>query len=151
MDTVTIQTTDGQTVDIPLVVAFDRNGKPADLVGDLEPENCNHAGATWSSNLDMRCPRCGSRLFLPPKLLSYLAEDVIERMHAAWCAAGWPEFRCGSTPGWSIIPDKWTVIDDLPDFDHVGGLPVRCDKLATFADVLSTSQRFGCALLLQVA
>ena len=132
MDSVTIRITDGQTFEVPVVVAFDRSGKPADLVGDVQPEDCNHAGARWSSSLVMRCPRCGSRLFLPPKLLAYLSENTIERMHSAWCGAGWPEFRGGITPGWSIIPDKWTVVDDLPDFDHVGGLPVRCDKLAAF-------------------
>jgi hypothetical protein len=137
MDTVTVKTADGQTLDIPLVVAFDRRGKPVDLVGDVEPENCNHAGATWSSNLDMRCPRCGSRLFLPPRLLAYLPEAVIERMNAAWEAAGWPAFSGGENPGWRITPDKWTLLDDLPDFDHVGGLPVRCDRLATFQNAHS--------------
>ena len=35
---------------------------------------------------------------------------------------------------WSIIPDKWTVID-VPAFAHVGGLPVRHDRLATFQAV----------------
>jgi hypothetical protein len=134
MDTITFEY-QGQAFDVPLVVAFDRHGKPADLVGDVEPEKCNHAGATWSSCLDLRCPRCGSRLFLPPRLLAYLAEDVIERMHAAWCAAGWPEFRGGGNPGWRILPDKWTICDDLPDFDHIGGLPVRHDRLATFQAV----------------
>ena len=80
----------------------------------------------------MRCPRCGSRLFLPTRLLSYLPEEVIERMHAAWCAAGWPEFRGGENPGWRGSPDKWRMCEDLPDFDHIGGLAVRGDKRATF-------------------
>ena len=74
-------------------MAFGPDGQPADLVGDVTPENCNHAGATWVSNLDMRCPRCGSRLFLPGRLLAYLPEATIERMNAAWEAAGWPAFR----------------------------------------------------------
>lgn len=134
MDTITFEH-QGRIFEIPFVVAFGPDGKPADLVGDLAPEACNHAGATWSSNLDLRCPRCGSRLFLPGRLLAYLPEDVIERMHAAWCAAGWPEFRGGEHPGWCILPDKWMMCDDLPDWDHIGGLPVRCDKLATFQAV----------------
>ena len=135
MDTVTIKTADGQTFDIPVVFAFGPDGKPADLVGDVTPENCNHAGACWSSNLDMRCPRCGSRLFLPVRLLAYLPEATIERMHAAWCAAGWPAFIGGQNPHWGIVGNNWKVLDDLPDFDHCGGLPVRCDRLATFQAV----------------
>jgi DNA-directed RNA polymerase subunit RPC12/RpoP len=135
MDTITFEH-QGQTFEVPVVFAFGPDGQPADLVGDVEPEHCNHAGATWSSNRDMRCPRCGSRLFLPGRLLAYLPEATIERMNAAWEAAGWPEFRGGSTPGWSIIPDRWTVVDVLPDFAHVGGLPVRCDRAETFWEAI---------------
>ena len=134
MDTITF-TLEGQTFEIPIAVAFGPDGKPVDLVGDVEPQHCKHAGQTWSDCLDLRCTRCGSRLFLPPKLLSYLADDVIERMHAAWCAAGWPAFCGGENPQWSIVPGKWTLCDDRPDFDHVGGLPVRNDRLATFQAV----------------
>ena len=137
MDTVTCKLADGLTFDVPVAVAFGPDGKPVNLVGDVTPEDCNHAGATWSSCLDMRCPHCGSRLFLPVRLLAYLPETTIERMHAAWGAAGWPEFRGGDNPGWRGSPDKWKILDDLPDFDHVGGLAVRCDKLATFQAVTS--------------
>ena len=132
MDTITIRTDDGQIFDVPVVVAFGPDGKPVDLVGDTAPERCDHRGATWSSNLDLRCPFCGSRLFLPTQLLRYLDEKTIERMHTAWVAAGWPAFVVGRDPHWSIVPDKWTVLDDLPDFYHCGGLPVRNDRLATF-------------------
>ena len=135
MDTVTCKLADGLTLEVPVGVACGRVGQPLDLVGDVVPEQCKHAGAGWSSNLDLRCPRCGSRLFLPTRLLAYLPEATIERMYAAWCAAGWPEFRCGITPGWSILPEKWTLCDDLPDFDHCGGLAVRSDRLATFQAV----------------
>jgi hypothetical protein len=134
MDTITFEH-QGQTFDIPLVVAFGPDGKPAELVGDSKPQNCDHAGACWSDCLDLRCPRCGSRLFLPSRLLAYLDEETIERMHTAWCAAGWPPFIGGAEPHWNVIPDKWTLLDDLPDFDHVGGLPVRNDRLATFSEV----------------
>lgn len=135
MDTVTIQFSDGQTLAVPVVSAFGPDGKPADLVGNVTPEKCDHAGAHWSSNLDMRCSRCGSRLFLPGRLLAYLPEDTIERMHALWCAAGWPEFRTWPEPGWHITPEHWTVVDDLPDFAHCGGLAVRRDRLALFQEV----------------
>jgi len=134
METITI-TQQGQTFYVPLVVAFDRHGKPVDLVGDITPENCDHKGATWSSNLDMRCPRCGSRLFLPPRLLAYLPEEVIEVMHALWAASGWPEFHGGSDPGWSITPEHWTLTEH-PLFAHVGGLPVRTDRAEVYADAL---------------
>jgi hypothetical protein len=134
MDTVTVKTANGKTLEIPVVFAFGPDGKPADLMGDVIPENCDHAGACWSSNLDMRCPRCGSRLFLPPRFLARRSEDVIEEMYAAWEAAGWPEFIGGQAARWNIIPDKWTVLG-VPEFAHVGGLPVRCDKLATFQAV----------------
>lgn len=134
MDTITVQN-QGQTFDIPIAVAFGPAGGPVDLVGDLAPEACNHAGQTWSSCLDLRCGRCGSRLFLPGRLLAYLPEAQVERMHSAWCAAGWPAWRSGDTPGWRIS-DKWRVVDDLRDFDHLGGLPVRCDRWATFTEAV---------------
>jgi DNA-directed RNA polymerase subunit RPC12/RpoP len=98
------------------------------LIGDVEPADCDHAGACWSSNLDMRCPRCGSRLFLPPRHLARRPEEIIDDMHRLWCAAGWPEFVGGH---WSIVPGGWTVIQH-PLFAHVGGLPVRHDKLAGY-------------------
>ena len=47
MDTVTIELETGQTFELPFVVAFGPDGHPVDLVGEVEPENCNHAGATW--------------------------------------------------------------------------------------------------------
>ena len=129
MDTITVRLEHGDTLEIPVAVAFGADGKPTDLIGDVEPEYCDHAGETWSSCFDLRCIRCGSWLFLPGCFLAQREEDVIERMHALWVAAGWPEFHGGSNPGWSIIPDKWTVIDE-PAFAHVGGLPVRNDRLA---------------------
>lgn len=134
MDTITFEH-QGQTFEIPIVVAFGPDGKPAELIGDIEPQNCDHAGATWSDCLDMRCPRCGSRLFLPPCLLAYLAEDTIETMHALWTAAGWPAFIGGQDPHWSIIADKWTLLEH-PLFAHMAGLPVRHDRREVFADVL---------------
>ena len=57
MDTITVKTQDGASLDIPVVFAFDAQGKPVELTGDTEPQNCDHAGAGWSSSLDLRCPR----------------------------------------------------------------------------------------------
>lgn len=135
MDTITIRAGDGQEIEVPVVVALGPNGKPAELIGDIEPQDCDHAGACWSSTLDMRCPRGGSRLFLPPRLLAYLDEDTVETMHALWCAAGWPEFHGGSDPGWSITPEHWTLTEHAL-FDHLGGLPVRHDRREVYADAL---------------
>jgi hypothetical protein len=127
MDTITF-THQGQTFNVPIVVAFGPDGKPVDLLGDVEPENCDHAGACWSSNLDMRCPRCGSRLFLPPRFLARRSEDEIETMHALWVRAGWPELARGA---WLIRPASWTVLPH-PLFAHVGGLAVCNDRLDSF-------------------
>lgn len=132
MDTITF-THQGQTFTAPVVVAFGPDGKPVDLIGDVEPENCDHAGACWSSNLDMRCPRCGSRLFLPPRFLAGRSEETIETMHALWVRAGWPEFSRGA---WHILPEHWTVIPH-PAFAHVGGLAVRNDRLNSFPEARS--------------
>lgn len=131
METITLRTSDGQDVKIPIAHAFGPDGKPAELIGDIEPQNCDHAGACWSSCLDMRCTRCGSRLFIPPRHLARRPEEIIEDMHRLWCAAGWPEFVGGKDGHWSIVPGKWTVIQH-PLFAHVGGLPVRHDKLAGY-------------------
>lgn len=129
MDTITFEH-QGQTFNVPVVKAFGPDGKSVELVGDLEPANCDHAGACWSSNLDMRCPRCGSRLFLPPRHLARREEEELETMYAAWVRAGWPEFSGGK---WFILPEYWTIIPH-PLFAHVGGLAVRTDRLEDFAE-----------------
>lgn len=122
---------------IPVVVGFGPNGElqtAADLARRqrIDPIKCDHAGATWSSNLVMRCPKCGSSMFLPPRLLAYLPGAVIAAMNAIWSAAGWPEWRGES---WSIIPDKWTIMSH-PLFDHCAGIPVRNDRLEKYYDAL---------------
>jgi len=96
MDTVTCKLADGLTLEVPVGVACGRVGQPLDLVGDVVPEQCKHAGAGWSSNLDLRCPRCGSRLFLPTRLLAYLPEATIERMYAAGVRRAGRSFAAGS-------------------------------------------------------
>jgi len=135
MDTITVRTAEGQDLDIPVVVAFAAPGRPADLVGDVEPENCDHKGATWSSCFDLRCPRCGSRLFVPPRFLAHRPEDEVKAMHSTWVKAGWPEW---SQNRWSIIPAKWTIVNH-PLFAALGGLAVRNDRLDSFAgDLVET-------------
>ena len=126
---------DGLT--IPVVVGFNDDGTfqtAAELARrpKIDPAVCDHAGATWSSNLAMRCPKCGSPMFLPPRLLAYLPADEIRKMDVIWSAAGWPEWRGES---WFIIPDKWQI-EEQPLFAHCGGLPVRQDRRQQFIDAL---------------
>ena len=129
MDTITF-THQGQTFNIPVAVAFGPNGQPAELIGDVAPEHCDHAGARWSDNIDVRCPRCGSRLFLPPRFLARRAEAEIESMFAQWGRAGWPAFFDGA---WHITPEYWTVIP-MAAFAPLGGLAVRNDRLDRFPE-----------------
>ena len=134
MDTITFEH-QGQTFEVPLVVAFGPNGKPVDLAGDRAPEDCDHHDAIWSSCFDMRCPRCGSRLFLPSRFLAHLAEDDNERMYDLWCAAGWPS----ATGGKWHVGDDWTLIEHAL-FAALGGLPVRNDRAEYFASVAQLTQ-----------
>jgi len=124
-------------VTIPVVVGFGPTGAwlTARELAERETNNplvCNHSAATWSSNLDMRCPDCGSPMFIPPKLLAYLTAETIAAMKLLWKAAGWPAW---SGNAWSIIPDKWTIFEH-PFFDHCGGLPVRNDRTEKYYDAL---------------
>jgi len=121
---------DFETIDVPgigavpVVTAFDQDGQPVPLIGDVEPEDCSHVGAAWSPNLDMRCPRCGVPLFLPPEKLAYLPGEVVDTMHVLWTIAGWPEWWRG---GWHYKPEDWTMTEHVlyPD-----GIPVSNDRLS---------------------
>lgn len=143
-DTITARIIDHEPVEflidsftIPVVVGFNADGTFL-TAGDLakrqrlDPAICNHAGATWSSNLAICCPQCGSAMFLPPRLLSYLPAATISAMDLLWSAAGWPEWLGES---WNIIPEHWTIMQ-LPLFDHCGGLPVRTGRLTKFEAAL---------------
>jgi len=131
MDTITFEH-QGKTFETPIVNAFGLDGKPTELIGDIEPQDCDHAGACWSSDLDMRCPRCGSRLFLPPRCLARRDTETVEAMYAAWVRAGWPHFM-NSEARWSgIHGPHWTLINH-PLFAQVGGLAVRNDHLNDFS------------------
>jgi hypothetical protein len=122
---------DGRMIETPLVVAFGPNGKPAELIGDMEAENCDHAGAAWSSSMALYCRRCGARMFLPARILAGLPDYEIEVMYREWQRAGWPEW---APEGWHVCPDAWTVIAH-PLFAGVGGLAVRNDRLDNFPAV----------------
>lgn len=157
MDTITAMVIDHEPVEfridhaelgsatIPVVVGFNADGNfqtAADLARRqrIDPVDCNHTGATWSSNLDMRCPHCGSAMFLPPRLLAHLPAFAIWAMNLLWSAAGWPEWRGDA---WSIIPDKWDLRSHSL-FDYIGGLPVRHDRQWNFAEALQTLAEEGC-------
>lgn len=95
----------------------------------LAPEDCDHAGEDWSTDLGIRCSRCGARLFAPPRHLARRPRAVLEEMYRLWTAAGWPHVV---TEPCSC--ERWTVIQH-PLFSHVGGLAVRADKLASFPEM----------------
>jgi hypothetical protein len=124
-------------VTIPVATGFNADGTiqtAATLARTerIDPLDCSHYGATWSSNLALRCPTCGSSMFLPPRLLSYLPAGVISAMDLLWSTAGWPAW-CGMS--WSILPEHWTIMPH-PLFDHCGGLPVRHDRAEKYYDAL---------------
>lgn len=137
VDTITITAGDGQTFEIPVAVAFGAGGRPVELGGDLEPWQCDHKGQTWSDCLDLRCVRCGARLFMPGRFLALRSAAELAEMHGAWVRAGWPAMSGGS---WCIRSDRWTVLQH-PLFAHVGGLPVRNDRLADFVEVAGRADR----------
>lgn len=121
---------------IPIVTGInpDRSRQTAtQLAGrTLRPaDQCAHTGATWSANLALRCPQCGSPMFLPPHLLARLSASTLTAMHELWRAAGWPEWSQG---GWRLA-SHWTVIAH-PLFAHCGGLPVRNDLHARYNDAV---------------
>ena len=121
---------------IPVVVGFNRDGSfqtAADLAARarVSPATCDHAGASWSSNLAMRCPKCGMPMFLPPRLLAYLPAETIAAMDVLWSAAGWPEWR---GEAWHVN-ELWTL-HQHPLFAHVGGIPVGQGYEDGFADTI---------------
>lgn len=81
-----------QVLTIPVVAAL-VGGQPAELTGDLQAEECDHRGASWSQSLALHCPRCGIRLFAPGGLLAYKSEAEVEELHRQWRLAGYPDVR----------------------------------------------------------
>lgn len=123
---------------IPIVVGWNTDGTPqtARALAErtlLDPVACAHADATWSSNLALRCPLCGSPMFLPPRLLAHLPAATIAAMDVLWCAAGWPEWR---GDGWLINSEH--LIVEVALFNQCDGIPVRHDRRQHFIDALLT-------------
>lgn len=114
-------------VRVPMVVVGFDDGQPITHTGNETPEQCDHVGGCWSTDLVMLCPRCGVQLFAPPRVLANRTRTQITEMLTLWRAAGWPDLSVRSW--WS--GEHWTIIEH-PLFEHVGGLPVRHDKLAAF-------------------
>lgn len=123
-------------ITIPVVVGFNRDGTfqtARELASKkrCDPVDCNHARASWSTNITTYCPDCGAAMFLPPRLLAHLPGDMIAVMDELWSAAGWPEWRGES---WDVN-ERWRIAAH-PLFDHCGGLPVRDDREFCFAEAL---------------
>lgn len=125
MRTVVIPGADALRLEVPIVPAI-HNGQFAELAGDRDPSACDHAGAGWSDNIELRCARCGAQMFLPPRVLANLPAETIEEMYRLWRLAGWPSY---SGRRWHYDAERWTLLDH-PLFVALGGLPVRLDRLA---------------------
>ncbi len=126
--TIDVETITMQGIEIPIAAALDQDGRPAPLIGDVAPENCDHAGVAWSDCLDLRCPRCGAPMFLPARFLAYVDGETLDIMHQLWQTAGCPPWT-GS--GWGIVPEYWKIVH-MSAFGEVGGLPVRRDRWPAF-------------------
>jgi hypothetical protein len=74
---------------------------------------------------------------MPGRFLTLRSAEVIEEMHGAWVRAGWPAMAGGK---WCYRTDQWTLLQD-PLFAHVGGLPVRNDRLGLFVAPADRPQR----------
>ena len=130
MDTITVRQAHGDTLEIPVAVAFGADGKPTDLIGDVEPEHCNHQGrhgqlvstcgasgagpgfscrgASWRTGRRRQsrpCTCCGLRP---------AGRNSAAGSGAPYPASG-PSSTCQHSPTWRV--------------------PVRHDRLATFQAV----------------
>lgn len=94
-----------------------------------DPATCAHVNASWSQDLEIRCPDCGRDMFLPPSLLAFMSAADLTAMEALWRAAGWPRWN-NWLLAWSTGPD-WVLVDN-PFFKHLDGIPVRQDRLTDF-------------------
>lgn len=114
------------TVHIPTVINFQKAGAPAPT--PRTPEDCDHAGQSWSSELGVRCACCGVRLFASPAVLANLSAATVSVMYLMWKDAGWP-WLTRSWHGRRVACGDWTIVDHslFPD-----GLPVRNDHLVAF-------------------
>ena len=115
------------TVCIPTVVNFQRAVAPVPT--PRTPEDCDHAGQSWSGELGVKCACCNVRLFAAPAVLANLPAAVIDLMHQMWQDAGRP-WLAKSWYGRRVAYGNWTIVDH-PLFGD--GLPVNNDRLAAFA------------------
>lgn len=118
--------------DIPIIVNFDRDGGAVGYTGNWAPEDCDHAGQCWSSDMGVRCVRCGVRLFAPPRHLARRPRAEVDEMHRLWAAAGRPDLMGSLFGRWAWVDTVTWVLIQHPLFDHAGGLPVRRELLASF-------------------
>lgn len=123
-DFVRYQDKEGANHVAPIVMNFDAQGQPVFAKSQIpsDPSDCDHAGHCYSCNMDVRCPDCGARLFLPGRILANLSRATLELMHFLWRAAGWPEYSGGR---WAM---RWPI-QAHPLFEKVGGIPVDPDRL----------------------
>lgn len=152
-DTISIKMQDGAVAQVPVVAAFGSGSQPAgwgpvDVTGEIEPHKCDHAGATWSSDLALRCPKCGIPLFVPGRFLAFRHALAVALMHDMWRAAGCPPWYGA---GWGTNPQPWQrrgaadgemdswQIYQIAGFDELGGLPIMQSRKAAFLT------RFGLA------
>ena len=114
------------TVHLPNVINFQRQDEPDPT--PRTPEDCDHAGQVWSSELGMKCACCNVRLFASPALLANLPATTVDAMYHMWQDAGWP-WLTRAWHGQRVAYEDWTIVDHplFPD-----GLPVRNDRLVAF-------------------
>ncbi|MBN1139925.1 MAG: hypothetical protein JXM73_25365 [Anaerolineae bacterium] len=123
---------DTEVWEAPLALAFDAQGNVVPVVTDLGAQaTCRHEGAVYSSNLDVRCPQCGARMFLPPRFLACLDYQQLDIMYMMWEKAGWPEWGDGR---WRFNPRRWTV-ERHSLFEATGGIPVNNDRLEAWREI----------------
>jgi len=108
-----------------LALVLDAKGNPIPVLGDKEPDCCDHAGATWSQDFDIRCPRCGARLFLPPGVLANKDQHTAASMYRCWRDAGSPEYS--NRDGW--IFGLHQAVQNHPLFEGAAGIPVDATRL----------------------
>jgi hypothetical protein len=121
----------GGTARLPVAVALNGNG-PRFLVGPelIRPEECDHAGYSWSEVFRLRCGRCGAPMVLPARVIARRTPDHIEEMARAWERAGKPAFRHRRTGDailvmWADEALENGVMLEHPLFAHLGGLPAQ--------------------------
>jgi hypothetical protein len=128
----------GRSRTIPLVVGWDPATGTMITARELGqrrrilPEECDHAGASWSPNLVVLCPHCRAHMDIPPRFLARRPASDLTTMHELWRAAGWPEWVSDNgRSGWNAPAEYWQIMDH-PLFAGMGGIAVRHDRVFQF-------------------